>query len=62
MDAHDRSCDSGSQPYPLRGVGNTAEHTPDKGAIPLPGHPGMKVVGDQEKSKSNAFSHLGMSD
>jgi hypothetical protein len=60
MDAHDRSSDSRSHIYPLCGVGNAAKHTPDKGAVPLAGDPGMKVIGDQKKFKASTLSHLGM--
>jgi hypothetical protein len=62
MDAHDRSSDACTHADPLGGLRNAPQHTPHKRAVSLPRHPGMKMIGDQEKLKANTFSHLSMGD
>jgi hypothetical protein len=41
-------------------LGNAAQHTPHKGTVSLLRHPGMKMVRDEEKLKSDPFRDLGI--
>src|SRR6266568_3279820 len=55
VDAGRRASDACAQTEFRGSLGDCANHTPDKGAVPLPVDPRMIMVGDERETKANLF-------
>ncbi len=60
MKTNDRASHTRAHAHTLCSLGNASKYTPDEGAVSLPRHPGMEMVGDQEELKPDLFCHLGI--